>query len=127
MSESIVRQKSFGFALEIISLYKQLSAEKEYVLSKQLLRSGTSIGANIEEAVAAQSRRDFLAKMSIASKEARETRYWLVLLQQSKLTKLDLKPAIVQVEELIRILTSIVKTTAETDGPTQNSKLKLQN
>jgi four helix bundle protein len=113
--------------LEIISLYKQLSAEKEYVLSKQLLRSGTSIGANIEEAVAAQSRRDFLAKMSIASKEARETRYWLVLLQQSKLTKLDLKPAIVQVEELIRILTSIVKTTAETDGPTQNSKLKLQN
>jgi four helix bundle protein len=127
MSESIVRQKSFGFALEIISLYKQLSAEKEYVLSKQLLRSGTSIGANIEEAVAAQSRRDFLAKMSIASKEARETRYWLVLLQKSKLTKLDLKPAIVQVEELIRILTSIVKTTAETDGPTQNSKLKLQN
>ena len=127
MSESIVRQKSFGFALEIISLYKQLSAEKEYVLSKQLLRSGTSIGANIEEAVAAQSRRDFLAKMSIASKEARETRYWLVLLQKSKLTKLDLKPAIVQVEELIRILTSIVKTTAETDGPTQNPKLKLQN
>jgi four helix bundle protein len=127
MSESIVRQKSFGFALEIISLYKQLSAEKEYILSKQLLRSGTSIGANIEEAVAAQSRRDFLAKMSIASKEARETRYWLVLLQQSKLTKLDLKPAIAKVEELIRILTSIVKTTAETDGPTQNPKLKLQN
>ena len=127
MSESIVRQKSFGFALEIISLYKQLSAEKEYILSKQLLRSGTSIGANIEEAVAVQSRRDFLAKMSIASKEARETRYWLVLLQQSKLTKLDLKPAIAKVEELIRILTSIVKTTAETDGPTQNPKLKLQN
>ncbi len=127
MSESIVQQKSFGFALEIISLYKQLSAEKEYILSKQLLRSGTSIGANIEEAVAAQSRRDFLAKMSIASKEARETRYWLVLLQQSKLTKLDLKPAIAKVEELIRILTSIVKTTAETDGPTQNPKLKLQN
>ena len=127
MSESIVRQKSFGFTLEIISLYKQLSAEKEYILSKQLLRSGTSIGANIEEAVAAQSRRDFLAKMSIASKEARETRYWLVLLQQSKLTKLDLKPAIAKVEELIRILTSIVKTTAETDGPTQNPKLKLQN
>ena len=127
MSESIVRQKSFGFALEIISLYKQLSAEKEHVLSKQLLRSGTSIGANIEETVAAQSRRDFLAKMSIASKEARETRYWLVLLQQSKLTKLDLKPAIAKVEELIRILTSIVKTTAETDGPTQNPKLKLQN
>ena len=81
MSENIVRQKSFQFALEIVSLYKQLQGEKEYVLSKQLLRSGTSIGANIEEAVTAQSRRDFLAKMSVASKEARETRYWLVLFQ----------------------------------------------
>jgi four helix bundle protein len=65
--------------------------------------------------------------MSIASKEARETRYWLVLLQQSKLTKLDLKPAIIQVESLNRILTSIVKTTAETSGVTQNSKSKTQN
>jgi four helix bundle protein len=114
MSESIVREKSFAFALEIISLYKQLQGEKEYVLSKQLLRSGTSIGANIEEALAGQSRRDFLAKMAIASKEARETRYWLLLLQKSKLTKVDLKPAISQVESLMKILTSIVKTTAET-------------
>ena len=71
MSQSIVREKSFAFALEIISLYKQLQSEKEFVLSKQMLRSGTSIGANIEEALAGQSRRDFLAKMSIASKEAR--------------------------------------------------------
>ena len=75
MSQSIVREKSFAFALEIISLYKQLQSEKEFVLSKQMLRSGTSIGANIEEALAGQSRRDFLAKMSIASKEARETCY----------------------------------------------------
>ena len=127
MSQSIVREKSFAFALEIISLYKQLQSEKEFVLSKQMLRSGTSIGANIEEALAGQSRRDFLAKMSIASKEARETRYWLVLLQQSKLTKLDLKPAIGQVESLIRILTSIVKTTAEPSEATQNSKPKTQN
>jgi four helix bundle protein len=127
MSQSIVREKSFAFALEIISLYKQLQSEKEFVLSKQMLRSGTSIGANIEEALAGQSRRDFLAKMSIASKEARETRYWLVLLQQSKLTKLDLKPAIGQVESLIRILTSIVKTTAESSEATQNSKPKTQN
>jgi four helix bundle protein len=102
MSDGIVREKSFAFALEIILLYKQLQGEKEFVLSKQMLRSGTSIGANIEEALAGQSRRDFLAKMSIASKEARETRYWLVLLQQSKLTKLDLKPAIIQVEPLMR-------------------------
>ena len=127
MSQSIVREKSFAFALEIISLYKQLQSEKEFVLSKQMLRSGTSIGANIEEALAGQSRRDFLAKMSIASKEARETRYWLVLLQQSKLTKLDLKPAIGQVESLIRILISIVKTTAESSEATQNSKPKTQN
>lgn len=127
MSQSIVREKSFAFAPEIISLYKQLQSEKEFVLSKQMLRSGTSIGANIEEALAGQSRRDFLAKMSIASKEARETRYWLVLLQQSKLTKLDLKPAIGQVESLIRILTSIVKTTAESSEATQNSKPKTQN
>ena len=127
MSQSIVREKSFAFALEIISLYKQLQSEKEFVLSKQMLRSGTSIGANIEEALAGQSRRDFLANMSIASKEARETRYWLVLLQQSKLTKLDLKPAIGQVESLIRILTSIVKTTAESSEATQNSKPKTQN
>ena len=127
MSDSIVREKSFAFALEIISLYKQLQGEKEFVLSKQMLRSGTSIGANIEEALAGQSRRDFLAKMSIASKEARETRYWLVLLQQSKLTKLDLKPAIGQVESLMRILTSIVKTTAENSGATQNPKPRTQN
>ena len=126
MSESMVRQKSFAFALEIISLYKQLQSEKEFVLSKQMLRSGTSIGANIEEALAGQSRRDFLSKMSIASKEARETRYWLVLLQQSKLTKLDLKPAIIQVESLNRILTSIVKTTAETSVTKQNPKSKTQ-
>ena len=72
MSQSIVREKSFAFALEIISLYKQLQSEKEFVLSKQMLRSGTSIGANIEEALAGQSRRDFLAKMSIVSKEARK-------------------------------------------------------
>jgi len=91
MSQSIVREKSFAFALEIISLYKQLQSEKEFVLSKQMLRSGTSIGANIEEALAGQSRRDFLAKMSIASKEARETRYWLVLLQQSLLSGLELQ------------------------------------
>ena len=91
MSQSIVREKSFAFAPEIISLYKQLQSEKEFVLSKQMLRSGTSIGANIEEALAGQSRRDFLAKMSIASKEARETRYWLVLLQQSLLSGLELQ------------------------------------
>src|SRR6516164_221664 len=96
MKQSIVPERSFTFALEIIRLYCSLVDAREYVLSKQLLRSGTSIGANIEEATAGQSRNDFLAKMCIASKEARETRYWLVLLEQSKLTDLDLKPAIHQ-------------------------------
>jgi len=126
MARSVIREKSFLFALEVIELFKCLQAEHEYVLSKQLLRSGTSIGANVEEALAGQSRRDFLAKMAVASKEARETRYWLVLLQKSKLTKTELNQAIRNNEELIRILTSIVKTTAE-NSATQNPKLKTQN
>jgi len=126
MARSVIHEKSFLFALEVIELFKCLQAEREYVLSKQLLRSGTSIGANVEEALAGQSRRDFLAKMAVASKEARETRYWLVLLQKSNLTKTELNQAIKNNEELIRILTSIVKTTAE-NSATQNSKLKTQN
>ena len=126
MAKSIIHDKSFQFALEVIELYKKLQAEREYVLSKQLLRSGTSIGANVEEALAGQSRRDFLSKMAVASKEARETRYWLVLLQKSNLAKTELNQAIKNNEELIRILTSIVKTTGETPA-TQNSKLKIQN
>jgi four helix bundle protein len=113
MAESIIQQKSFEFALEIICLYQELIECKEYVLSKQLLRSGTSIGANVEEATAAQSRKDFLAKMSIASKEARETRYWLRLLQQSKMVDIDFTSQLNHIDELIRILTSIVKTTSE--------------
>ncbi len=75
MAESIIQKKSFAFALEIIRLYSALRGKREYVISKQLLRRGTSIGANVEEASAGQSRKDFLAKMSIALKEAKETRY----------------------------------------------------
>jgi len=126
MAKSVIHEKSFHFALEVIELCKKLQAEREYVLSKQLLRNGTSIGANIEEALAGQSRKDFLSKMAVASKEARETRYWLSLLQKSNLTKVGLNPAIKSNEELIRILTSIVKTTAESPA-TQNSKFKTQN
>ena len=73
---NVVLNKSFDFALEIIELYKILKSKNEFVISKQLLRSGTSIGANVEEATAAQTKKDFITKMSIASKEARETRYW---------------------------------------------------
>ena len=77
-ADNPVLDKSFQFSVRIVKLYKYLVAEhKEYVLSKQLLRSGTSIGANVNEAQAAQSKADFIAKMSIASKEARETQYWI--------------------------------------------------
>lgn len=114
MAESIIQGKSFQFALNVISLYKRLQAKKEFVLAKQLLRSGTSIGANVEEATAAQSRQDFLSKMLIASKEARETKYWLRLLRESDLVTVDLKSEISQIDEIIRILTAIVKTTKTT-------------
>lgn len=84
MADSIVAQKAFLFALRIVKLYKHLNEQKkEHVLSKQLLRSGTSIGANAEEAVAAQSNADFIHKLSIALKESRETSYWLRLLHQA--------------------------------------------
>lgn len=112
MKSNVVREKSFDFALEVIEVYKQLAGEREFVLSKQLLRSGTSIGANIEEATAAQSRKDFLHKMAIASKEARESQYWLRLLIASNLTTIDLNPALTHADELVKMLTAIVKTTA---------------
>jgi four helix bundle protein len=82
--ENVILTKSFDFALRIVSMYQHLSAEKkEFVLSKQVLRSGTSVGANIEEAIGGISKADFKAKMSIAYKEARETDYWLRLLRDS--------------------------------------------
>ena len=113
MAESIVGKKSFEFALEIIRLYRLLQNKREFVISMQLLRSGTSVGANIEEANAGYSRKDFQHKMSLASKEARETRYWLRLLQESKLVDVDVATELSHVDELIRMLTSIVKTTSE--------------
>ena len=90
--DSIIRNKSFDFALAIISLYQELQRQHEYVISKQLLRCGTSIGANVEEASAGQSRRDFISKMAIASKEARETK--LLLLQKSNLAHIDVVEAL---------------------------------
>ncbi len=113
-NRSIAAEKSFDFGLKIIDLYVQLKRENEFVLSKQLLRSGTSIGANIEEALAGYSKKDFGNKMSISSKEARETHYWLRLLDASPHFKIDVKEHLKDSEELIRILTSIVKTTQTT-------------
>ena len=85
MSDNIIQKKSFQFSLNIISLYKKLKNEREFIISKQLIKSGKSIGANVEEAIAAQSRKDFINKMSIAYKEARETNYWLKLQKKIKL------------------------------------------
>ena len=109
---NIVKEKTYQFALDVIGLYKAMLEQNEYIISKQVIRSGTSIGANVEEAIAAQSRKDFISKMSIASKEARETNYWLRLIRDSNLCDgLDLAILIRNSEEIIKILTSIVKTT----------------
>ena len=107
---NIIQKKSFDFALKIIELYKELVIQKEFILSKQLLRSGTSIGANVEEALAGQSKKDFIAKMSLASKEARETKYCLKLLQESQIVKRNFAIYIKSIDEIISILTAIVKT-----------------
>ena len=106
---------SFDFALEIIKLVKYLKSKKEFVLSNQLLRSGTSIGANVSEAQAAQSTKDFISKMSIASKEARETEYWLRLLDKSNyLIEYQKKPVLFDmIQSVNKLLTSIIKTTQE--------------
>ena len=111
--QNIIKEKSYKFSLDILFLYKKMLEQNEFILSKQIVRSGTSIGANVEEATAAQSRKDFISKMSISSKEARETNYWLRLLRDSQLCKgIDYNDLINESEEIIKILTSIVKTTS---------------
>ena len=113
MKQNVIQEKSFDFVLSIISLYSILIKQNEYVISKQLLRSGTSISANIEEAIAGQSKRDFLTKMSIATKEARETKYWLRLLDKSQIVNQDYRKHLKDIEEVLNILTAIVKTTQQ--------------
>lgn len=109
--ENAIKEKSYGFALRIIKLCLWLRDNKHYEISNQLLRSGTSIGANVEEASAGHSRKDFFHKMTIASKEARETNYWLRLLRDSEiLTDKQSLSITAESEELIKILTSIIKT-----------------
>ena len=105
-----VLTKSFDVALRMIDLSRRLRDRREFVLSDQLLRAGTSIGAQVEEAQAAQSRKDFASKIAIASKEARETRYWLRLITASNIAGVDVNGDLGQVDELIRIITAIVKT-----------------
>lgn len=110
-SENVVQSKSYDFALRIVKVYKYLSQEKkEFVLSKQLLRSGTSIGANIEESIGGQSKADFFAKITIAYKEARESKYWIRLLRDSDYLTIEQSDDLLKdVEELLKIIGSIQK------------------
>ncbi len=126
MKHNPIVTKSFHFSVEIVTLYQYLMREhREFVLSKQLLRSGTSVGANITEAQDAQSKKDFISKMSISLKEAKETRYWLFLLEECgylnkevtittyKKRSFKLAELFFHIEELIKILSSIVKTSKQ--------------
>ncbi len=113
MSDSPLRDKSFAFAVRMVNLYKFLTSEKkEYVLSKQLLRSGTAIGAMVWESSQAESRADFIHKLSIALKEANESDYWLLLLYKTEyLQTSEFDSLYADIKELLKILTSIINTT----------------
>ena len=113
-----VVEKSFAFAVRIVNLYKYLCEEKkEFVLSKQLLRSGTSIGANISESQDAQCPNDFISKLSISLKEARESKYWIDLLIETKyLTSLETNSILSDLDEITKLLVSIIKTTKDNNA-----------
>lgn len=116
--KNIVKQKSFDFAIRIINLCKYLNNKKEFVLSKQLLRSGTAIGALIRESEYAESRADFIHKLSIALKEANETDYWLELLYKTDyLNQQEYTSIHNDITELLKLLTSILKTTKNNSNP----------
>ena len=123
--KGIIAGKVYAFALDIIIVYKQLTNDtKEYVLSKQLLRSGTTIGANVNEAISSESKRDFVHKLGIALKEARETSYWLNLLNDSQYISDDIFSQCSQrCSEIIRMLSSIILTTKERYFKTNSSAL----
>ena len=110
--DNIIQQKTYDFSVRIIRLYQFLVKEKkEYVLSKQILRCGTSVGANVEEAIGGQSKKDFFAKLSISYKEARETHYWIRLLYDTDYIDKNMKDSlIIDIEEILKIIGSIQKT-----------------
>ena len=124
-TKSIVGKKSYAFALEIISIYKALNNDKkEFILSKQLLRCGTSIGANVHEALSSESKRDFIHKLSIALKESKETSYWLNLLKDSNYIASEQYDKLNgDCNEIIKILNSIILTMKQKyfSKPTLNS------
>ena len=115
MKENIIKTKSFCFSLRIVKLYKYLKeTHNEYVLSKQILRSGTAIGALIYESEHAESKADFIHKLSIALKEANETNYWLELLHQSEfISTKEFESIYKDLEELLKLLVSIIKTSKQ--------------
>ncbi len=115
MKENLIAEKTFEFSLKVIKLYMDLKSENEFILSKQLLKSATSIGANVEESIAAQSKNDFINKLSIANKEAREKRYWLRLYEKSNLTSISMTEYLDDIEHRINILTKIIKTSKESN------------
>lgn len=112
MKNNIIKDKSFAFSLRVVQLYKFLCEDKkEYVMSKQVLRSGTAIGALVRESEHAESKADFIHKLAIALKEANETEYWLELLFQSEyITKESFESIQKDIHEILKLLTSIVKT-----------------
>lgn len=112
-NENAVLDKSYAFAIKVVRMYQHLSTEKkEFIISKQLLRAGTSIGANVEEAMGGISKKDFKAKLGIAYKEARETRYWLRLLRDTDYLTTDAsQPMIEDCEELLKLLYVIIRNT----------------
>lgn len=122
ISNNIILKKSYAFALATIELYKNLKEKKEFILSKQVLRSGTAIGANIREAMSGQSKKDFIHKLEIAQKEIRETWYWLHLLFDSGYIQIDTFQCLAKdCEELNRILSSIIITTKQRYFKQQNA------
>ena len=112
---NIIVTKTFDFALSVLNLYEYFNNKKEYIVSKQLIRSATSVGANVEEAIGAQSKKDFIHKMSIARKEARETKYWLRLIKESNSFDLDCDHLISEIDEILKILVSIIKSSQESN------------
>ena len=120
MKNNVIKDKSYSFALRIISVARWLRTRKEFDLSSQVLRSGTGIGSNVEEALASVSKREFVAKMGTASKEARESYYWLRLLRDAGVVpSARIAPLVNESLELVRILTAILKTVQTKDVGTQ--------
>jgi four helix bundle protein len=111
-TDNVVVEKTYAFAIRIVKCYKYIITEqKEFVLSKQVLKSGTSIGANVEEAVGGQSEKDFISKMNIAYKEARETHYWLRLLRDTEFLDKKISESLLEDnEEILKLIGSIIKT-----------------